>query len=302
MNFISKVVEKIKFQFPPSKTWKYEKQTNPPTFGWAKFCNQRELDHEVKKRKDHCLKVIKDSDLNNADITFFILTCKRWETLEPLVKSCKNYFENIDKYKNIKKVLIDNDSGEEILKKAEDEKFFDDIIKNKENLGMIGALQEAFSKVETEFIIFVEDDFLLDCKEPFLKKCIDVFREFPEIGFIRLKNQNNWWKPFRRISPLRSTSSGVSFWTWLPSLNGRLNGWCAGSVMFRTDSFKDVGDLPKVSHNISREKGMHQGELYECEYGEKYNRKWLTAKIENCYPFVQPNDNEECLGWGDKGE
>ena len=178
--------------------------------------------------------------------------------------------------------------------------FFDAIIANSENLGMAEALRRIFPKCRGEYILLVEDDFILDYKEPFLKKCLDIFHEFPEIGIIRLKNQNNWWKPHRVIAPLRSTSTGVEFWTWLPSKNGMWNVWAAGSVIFRKVSYFSVGGLPVMYKNPSRSKKLHQGYIYECVFGKKYNRLWLAAKIKNCYPFWQPNDNEPSKGWEEK--
>ena len=31
----------------------------------------------------------------------------------------------------------------------------------------------------------------------FFKNCVEIFEEFKDIGIIRLKNQNNWWKKER---------------------------------------------------------------------------------------------------------
>ena len=86
--------------------------------------------------------------------------------------------------------------------------------------------------------------------------------------------------------------------TWFPSINGRLNVWAAGSVMFRKVSYLSIGEII-YKKNISRNTIGHQGFYYEEVYGKKYNKKWLAAKIENCYPFIQPNDNEESPGWNE---
>jgi hypothetical protein len=84
----------------------------------------------------------------------------------------------------------------------------------------------------------------------------------------------------------------------LPSLNGKLNVWAAGSVMFRKVSFVETGRIP-IGPNVRRNNPKHQGVLYEETFGKKYNKRWLAAKIKDCYPFVQPNDNSVSPGWGE---
>ena len=227
-----------------------------------------------------------------------VLSCMRWDALNRLIGSMKDYLGSIEKYPYIEKILVDNGSGKEFLENAMKADFFDRIIFHEQNLGIVGALKHAYKKADGEYIIIIEDDFILDYKKPFIKKAIDIFREFPEIGIIRLKNQNNWWKPHRTIGPIRRTKNGLEFWTWLPSKNGRLNVWCAGSAMFRKVSYFSTGELPDVERNAARKGKSHQGYIYECVYGESYNRYWLAAKIKGCYPFFQPNLNEESRGWG----
>jgi glycosyltransferase involved in cell wall biosynthesis len=172
------------------------------------------------------------------------------------------------------------------------------VIAHEQNLGMLGALADAYRRVRGEFVLLVEDDFVFHYDRPFLQRCVDVFAEYPEIGIVRLKNQNNWWKPHRRIAPLRSTSTGVEFWTWLPAWRGRLNGWAAGSVMFRKVAYATTGELPEAPQ-VARTKRQNHAYLYEYVYGRRFNRRWLAAKIKGVYPFVQPNDTPESPGWSE---
>ena len=69
--------------------------------------------------------------------------------------------------------------------------------------------------------------------------------------------------------------------------------------MFRKVSYDFVGELPHADMNPHRSKKMHQGYIYECVYGKKYNKYWLAAKMKDLTPFFQPNDNEECSGWSE---
>lgn len=296
-----KIVEKMKSKSPPDVNWKLQKQTSPPTFGWARLVSDIVLEKEIARRTENCSMFISNSksycDFREGKISLIVLSCKRLHTLKRLIESARTYFENIDAYPYIEKILVDNGSGEELIEDIRKMDFFDRIIAHSRNLGMVGALKHAYRQVDGEYVLLVEDDFVLDYDKPFIEKCLRIFREFPEIGIIRLKNQNNWWKPHRVIGPIRKTSTGVEFWTWLPSKDGKLNVWVAGSVMFRKVSYFTVGELPDVPH-VRRKKKFNHAYIYEYVYGKKYNKHWLAAKIQNCYPFVQPNDNLQSPGWG----
>lgn len=288
--------------------WSQQKQTEPPNFGQAELVSEKTLQKETNKRREKCTQIIQNSTkfgpFEERLVSIVILSCKRLNALKKLCDSLIPFFKNIETHRPIETILVDNGSGKELIHYAESLGFFSKIVAFEKNLGMTGALRQVYPKVKGEYILFIEDDFVLDYEKPFIDECIQIFREYPEIGIIRLKNQNNWWKPYRRIGPIRSTSSGVEFWTWLPDkgklpfTGGRLNIWAGGSVIFRKVSYMSTGDLPE-GPNVSRLHGKHQGALYELVYGRKYNRTWLAAKIKNCCPFFQPNDNKECPGWGE---
>lgn len=278
------------------------KQTTPPDFGRAKLVPSWWLNLSVNRRRNKAQKIISKSselcDFKDGVISIVILSCKRLNELQKLVASLEAFLDNIENYNNIEIILVDNGSGSELLAWARDSQFFDEIIAHENNLGMATALDDAYKKVSGEYILLLEDDFIVDYKYPFFEKCLRLFDEFSEIGIIRLKNQRNWGKPFRIIGPLRQTSDGTNFWTWLPSLNGKLNVWAAGSVLFRKVSYVSTGQMSVVP-NVSRSQPKHQGVIYEMEFGKRYNKSWLAAKIEDCYPFVQTNDTQESPGWDD---
>lgn len=275
-------------------------QTDPPDFGKAKRVPRWWLNCAVFKRRRKAAALISSSyeydNIAVGMISIVILSCQRLPQLKLLIHSLERFLKKYEIDAAIETVLVDNGSGAELLEWARNTDFFDVIVSHKKNLGMAIALDDAFVKVRGEYILLLEDDFVIDYEQPFLKRCIDLFKEFPEIGIIRLKNQRNWGKPFRVIGPLRTTAEGTEFWTWLPSLNGKLNVWTAGSVIFRKISFLDTGPIPH-GPNVSRSNPKHQGVLYEEVYGKRYNRNWLAAKIKNVYPFVQPSDHPESPGW-----
>ena len=289
------------FSFRSPRNWKLERQKDPPFFGYAQLVGSKTLEREVQKRKLMCIDILNDQEqycsIKKNKISLIVLTCKRWETLKRITESLAFNFDKIESYPDIERILVDNNSGDEIINRVKGYQFYDNIISFNQNCGLLGALRDVYKKVDGEYILLLEDDFVFDYDQPFLQKCINVFQDYPEIGLVRLKNQNNWWKPHRVIAPVRQTAAGVEFWTWLPSKNGELNGWCSGSVLFRKASYFSTGELPYMKKNPPRSKRNHQGYVYEQEYGKKYNKIWLTAKLKNVYPFFQPNDNAYCLGW-----
>lgn len=277
--------------------WAREKQTDPPNFGKAKRIPKWLLNYVVRRRRRKTSAILSNSarycSFEKGLVSLVVLSCKRFSEVKRLCESMTAFFERSENYEGIEKILVDNGSGSLLVDYAQGIQFFDTIIAHPENLGMAKALNDAYQRCRGEFIMLVEDDMIVEYDRPFLQGCIDIFREFPEIGIIRLKNQNNWWKSYRIVGPLRSTSSGVSFWTWLPSLNGEYNVWACGSVIFRKVSFLSTGLLPIGE-------GRNQAYLVENVYGKKYNKTWLAAKVKNCYPVVQPNDNPESPGFVDK--
>jgi glycosyltransferase involved in cell wall biosynthesis len=204
----------------------------------------------------------------------------------------KPYFESIERYAKLEKILVDNGSGHELTEYARSTGIFDTIVEHPVNLGMACALNDAYKRCRGEYITLIEDDMQVDYDRPYIQQCIDVLEEYPEIGIVRLKNQNNWWKPNRIIGPLRKTTRGGEFWTWIPDRHGN-NVWACGSTFFRKVSFFSTGLLETGT-------GREQAYIVENIYALKYNKRWLAAKIKDCYPVVQPNDNTESPGFDDK--
>lgn len=283
-------------------SWATLLQTDPPTFGKAKMAPRWYMNLSVNRRRDKAKDIIARSaeicEFEPGVVSIMVLCCKRLDELTRLVESLRPFLQNVETHKKVETILVDNGSGPELVKAAEELKFFDRIIANEKNLGMAVALDEAYPQARGEYILLLEEDFIIDYPEPFMQRCLTLFDEFPEIGIIRLKNQRNWGKKYRIVGPARNTSDGTKFWTWLPSLNGKLNGWCAGSVLFRKVAFMSTGRI-EAHTNVTRDNPKHQGAMYEEVYGKRFNKSWLAAKIYNCYPFVQPNDTPESPGWGE---
>jgi hypothetical protein len=296
-NSLKKSIKRFFIKNKQRPQWSRERQPDPPNFGQAQRITMDELEKIVKSRRPYCDKILSEAQsicsFVPGKVSLVILSCKRLPELKRLLDGLIPFFRNIERYRDIEKILVDNGSGHAIVNYCKNTEFFDRIVAHPRNLGMARALNDIYPKCEGEYILFVEDDFVIDYPSPFINRCIDLFIERPEVGIIRLKNQNNWWKPERIISPKITSQSGISFWIWLPSKDFTTNVWACGSVIFRKVSFISTGLLPVGSD------GRQQAIDVESTYGKKYNRLWLAAKIENCYPFVQPNDNAESPGFTD---
>lgn len=278
----------------PRPVWAQERQPDPPNFGQAKLVSRPRLALEVARRRRRTRPILTGAagycDFEPGVVSLIVLSCRRLPELRRLCESLVRFFREVEEYRRVEKILVDNGSGTDVLDYARGLDFFDEIVAHPRNLGMPRALDDAYRRCRGEYVLLIEDDFVLEADRPFLGSALEVFAEFPEIGIIRLKNQNNWWKPSRRIGPLRRTSGGTEFWTWLPSRDGAWNVWAAGSVIFRKVSYFATGPVPFEGH-------PNGAVLYEEVYGRRYNRTWLAAKLRDCYPFVQPNDNPPSPGW-----
>ena len=275
----------------PRPDWAQQRQPDPPNFGQATLLSEQELDSWVGERRGKAQEIIERSgeliDYEPGLVSLIVLSCRRLPELKRLYDGLVPFFEGVEDYPRLEKIHVDNGSGQELVDYVRGLGFFDEVVAHPKNLGMPGALDDAYRRARGEYVLFVEDDFLIDYDRPFVGRAVEVLREFPEIGIVRLKDQNNWWKPFRRIGPLRSTSSGTEFWTWLPSEDRTWNVWAAGSVLFRRVSYFHTGRMPKRSP-VRRLPGTM---LYENKFARRYNRTWLAAKVKDVQPFVQPNDN-----------
>jgi hypothetical protein len=281
----------VKASANPRPAWSQQRQPDPPNFGRATLLSQADLERWVRRRRPRAERILSRGrdycEYEEGLVSLIVLSCRRLPELRRLLDGLVPFFERIEDYSHVEKIHVDNGSGPELVDYVRSLGFFDQVLAHEANHGMPAALDDAYRRARGEYVLLVEDDFLIDYERPFLRRSLEVLEEHPEIGIVRLKNQNNWWKPFRRIGPLRSTTSGTEFWTWVPSRDGQWNVWAAGSVLFRRVSYFHTGRMPTRSL-LRRRSGTW---LYEQRFGRRYNRTWLAAKIRDVQPFVQPNDN-----------
>ena len=258
---------------------------------------------EVAKRIGYCRQLVAATQGMSHTVRLVVLSCKRptefarlMESLRPLKVQERVYFNTL---------LVDNGSGRRLLEIAQDSVFFDAMALHDKNLGMGAAINDALERYPAEFILFIEDDLVLE-KTDFLWACLSIFQEFQEVGIVKLKRKAAWdtMYPYRRIGPLQTTSTGVRFHPWLPSPRwsfrwgqrpwypvGIHNCWSLGPVMFRWCAWKENGPIPS---------GVGRGQAIAAEevYARTWNTKWLAAKPVDFAPFSQPV-TPESPGFGD---
>jgi len=252
---------------------------------------------EVAKRIGLCRRIIAEDWMRFRPlIRLVVLSCKRPKELARLMDGLVHMPSNEPKI--FATLLVDNGSGEAVRRIAESYGFFGDMILHEANIGMGAALNGALSSFPAEFILFIEDDLVLE-RPGFLRGCLDIFREFQEIGLIKLKRKDAWdEKPYRRIGPMQTTTTGVRFHPWLPSPRGSFrwgqrpwypvgvhNVWSLGPVMFRWCAWKEAGP-------IQTGQGRGQAVAAEEVYARTFNQRWLAARPVDIQPFSQPETLE----------
>jgi len=249
----------------------------------------------VAKRRARCAKIIHEWNHLHSwslPVSMVVLSCKRPEAVSRLLHSLRG-LSDTDRAL-MEAIFVDNGSGPAVYHAARPPYpafRFDRCMWNRLNVGMGPAINAILQSVQGEFVLFVEDDLVLDFNRPFLRDCIEIFREYPEIGHIRLKNKPDWdtMYPHRRIAPARCTSSGAEFNPWLPK--GIHGGWSLGPVMFRWASWAENGPLPV-------KQGRGQAVAAEDDYAPSWNEKWLSCWPVDIRPFRQP-ETQEIPGFAD---
>ena len=256
----------------------------------------------VAQRIGYCNKLIQTtSELH--PVRLVVLSCKRPKEFARLMESFTKLHPSIRVF--CAPLLVDNGSGDAIKQIVEESKFFHHTIYHPVNIGMGAAINDALEAHPAEFILFVEDDLVYEATS-FLSPCLSIFQEFPEIGIIKLKCKDAWdEKPYRRIGPMQTTTTGVRFHPWLPSPRwtfrwgqrpwypvGIQNVWSLGPVMFRWVAWKEAGPIPS---------GQGRGQAVAAEevYARRFNQRWLAARPVDIQPFSQP-ETPESPGFGDR--
>lgn len=257
---------------------------------------------DVWRRRARCQDIMdRYASIDRTDVVMIVLSCKRPVELKRLINSLLEFRRKVGVWAlPSRRVLVDNGSGDALLEMARQSGIFTHTLPLERNFGMGAAINEALKTFPCEFVLFVEDDLILEADKSFIAECLDIFKYQPEVGIIKLKHKDRWdtMYPYRRIGPRQVTPSGVAFDPWLPSPRwtfqwgqrpwypaGIHNCWSLGPVMFRWCSWAENGPIPSGQ-------GRMQAWNAEQGYARTWNTKWLAARPVDIRPFSQPVTQE----------
>lgn len=256
----------------------------------TRYIGQDAYQEIVDHLTPNCERIIRDYRKIIRCISPILLSCKRQAELTRLIDSgCPALW--------LGTTLIDNGSGfpREFIRRLR--RTFRRVVWHPTNIGMGPAINQELYNQRSEFVIFIEDDLVMEQGYQglgWVQDCLAIFRENPHVGIIKLKAKDNWDdKPTRVIGPMQTTASGVEWHPWLPSNPwhvwhgnrpwhaGIHNVWSLGPVMFRWASWAENGPLPVAQ-------GRGQAIAAEDWYARTYNKKWIAARPVHIHPFSQP--------------
>lgn len=124
----------------------------------------------------------------NKEVTFVLTSCKRFDLLEPTLKS---FFKH-NTYP-IKEYIIIEDSPDinklnEVLRKFKGIDFT--VLYNNPQIGQLPSIDRAYSLVKTDYIFHCEDDWLF-YKNGFIEKSFSVLLENEKIVSVWIREQND---------------------------------------------------------------------------------------------------------------
>lgn len=134
------------------------------------FYNE-EIVKRIKKRKDRSIPLL----------TFSITTCKRFDLFEKTMNSFLNCCEDIDRIDRW--ICVDDNSSEEDrnnMKKLYP--FFEFYFKTKEEKGHPQSMNIIRDKVDTPYLLHMEDDWKFFEKKRYISQCLDVLSANYTIG------------------------------------------------------------------------------------------------------------------------
>jgi hypothetical protein len=130
--------------------------------------------------------------MNNVSVV--ITSCGRFDLLDKTISSFFKY----NSYKNIKEIIIIEDSGKpeaciklnSILNKYQNINIVLKIIINPHNIGQVESIDKAYSQVTCPYIFHLEDDWEF-YKSGFIEKSIEILKHNDWVYTVWLRNYND---------------------------------------------------------------------------------------------------------------
>jgi hypothetical protein len=171
---------------------------------------------------------------NHHKVTFVLTSCKRFDLLEPTLRSFLKY----NTYPIEEFIIIEDspniDKLNRVLKKFPDVKFT--ALYNDPQLGQLRSIDRAYSHVKTEFIFHCEDDWLF-YQPGFIEKSFSILLENEKVINVWLREQND-----TNNHPLEEqiyqTADGVQFKYLQTGFQGGFHGFTFNPGLRRTKDYE----------------------------------------------------------------
>ena len=155
-------------------------------------------------------------------VTVCITSCNRFDLLSRTLDS----FLQLNTYP-IQEILITEDSGNQDMKKKILDAYGDivELIFNENNLGAYTSIDNMYSKVKTEYLFHIEDDWLFETNNKMIVQSMNILEERKDIHQV-------WVRPRSEIGvfiedKVETTSKNVQY--SMVKLN-HCGGWCGFSL------------------------------------------------------------------------
>ena len=120
-------------------------------------------------------------------LSVIFVTWNRTEHLTKTLDSFYNHVSKIEPLSDMETISVDNNSENEDVLQILSRYKWDHAIRNRSNLGISKALDQAYSASTGEFVVCLEDDWETVATKPFWNRCFEILRMHDDLGGIRLK-------------------------------------------------------------------------------------------------------------------
>lgn len=170
----------------------------------------------------------------NKDVTLVVTT---WNSLGML----KLFFEYLQRYTpSIYELIIVNNGSKDGTREYLDSNVEARVIHNKENVGVIKALDQADKLVKTKYLLSISDDILVTPN--WLEDLIELYESDPKIKKVAP------FKPGTKIAHPYSSLSSRDYWEEIQKKNPRLSKKEALDLFIGGDYEKFVKDIKEVNN------------------------------------------------------
>lgn len=171
---------------------------------------------------------------NNNKVTFVLTSCKRFDLLEPTLRSFLKY----NTYPIEEFIIIEDspniDKLNRVLKKFPEVKFT--ALYNDPQLGQLRSIDRAYSHVKTDYIFHCEDDWLF-YRPGFIEKSFSILLENEKVINVWLREQNDT-NNHPLEEQVHQTTDGVQYKYLQTGFQGGFHGFTFNPGLRRTKDYE----------------------------------------------------------------